>query len=86
MDAEKHSFIDHEQNWSREGDDLKERKVRNIGKEENWKNSVSNTRMGTLKIVNDKINIKENSESVRKKEVPQPTRDAEIASNYPSHE
>jgi len=42
--------------------------------------------MGTLKIVNDKINIKENSESVRKKEVPQPTRDAEIASNYPSHE
>ena len=33
--------------------------------------------MGTLKIVNDRIIIKENSESVRKKEVPQPTRDAE---------
>ena len=42
--------------------------------------------MGTLKIVNDRIIIKEISESVRKKEVPRPTRDAEIASNYPSHE
>ena len=33
--------------------------------------------MGTLKIVNDRIIIKNISESVRKKEEPKPTKDAE---------
>lgn len=39
--------------------------------------AINGYHMGTLKIVNDRINIKEISESVRKKEEPHSTRDAE---------